>query len=209
MCVVETSPAVARPSIDAKLLFSPVGSRCHVSPKLEIERYATKTIALHRRGCLSACPLLALHAPVRAEDNDQEIANEQNVLSLIPSETQASSVIRNLQELTNKGQELIDQTVLKYPGGFSLLTTIAFGVIGVGEGIDYSQPIMLSVAGEQASPEWLIAIPVADVKSMALNCGVTANKDHCEQGSLRTRITANKESGLAGIRFSRTRAGFR
>jgi hypothetical protein len=34
---------------------------------------------------LSACSLLALHAPVTAEDNDQEIANEQNVLSLMPS----------------------------------------------------------------------------------------------------------------------------
>jgi hypothetical protein len=113
--------------------------------------------------------LLALHAPVTAEDNDQEIANEQNVLSLIPSEAQASIVIRNLKELTNKGQELIDQTVLEYPGGFSLLTTIAFGVIGVGEGIDYSQPIMLSVNCNSGGR--------CQVNGIEL-------RRHCEQGSL-------------------------
>ena len=144
-------------------------------------------------GCLPISPAL------QAEDNTQESATENNLLDLIPSEASLSIAIRNLEELTGKGDELIEQTKLELPIRLSVLVDLVFGLIGVRQGSDNSQPIVISALGDSNSFKLLTAIPVADIKLMAANFDIT--KEQLQSGEIHERD--DDDRGNFGLSFIR------
>ena len=144
-------------------------------------------------GCLPISPAL------QAEDKTQESATENNLLNLIPCEASFSIAIRNLEELTVKGDELIEQTKLEVPIRVSVLVDLVFGLIGVRQGSDKSQPIVISALGDSNSFKLLTAIPVADIKLMVANFGIT--EEQLQSGEIHERD--DDDRGYFGLSFIR------
>ena len=111
-----------------------------------------------------------------ADENAQQANNGNNILSFIDSKTALSIAIRNPGELIRKSQEFSDRANLKRPLNIGTLADEMCAAIGVGQGIDKSQPVVMSLCTPPVFPSLTLSVSVSDMDLMAANFNVSVKQ---------------------------------
>src|SRR5262245_749349 len=109
-------------------------------------------------------------------------AAAQTMLELVPRESAASIAIRNLDELIERGDKLLNDTAIKVPIRPSQVFAIGTQFIGVNQGFDRKRPAAILLLapdkdGHANDLQWLEkglvpVLPFTDADAMAGNFGI-------------------------------------
>ena len=127
------------------------------------------------RHCLTLAVLFAcfVGAAFAAEPSPQG-AQKVGTLDLVPTDVVAAIAIRNVAELTKRGDALIDKAELKVPMRLSEGYRFVVSFLGIHRGLDDEGAAALMAFKTQFDEETLVlAVPVADVPAMAGNFKLT------------------------------------
>lgn len=111
-----------------------------------------------------------------ADQNVPQAKNGNNILSLIDSKTALSIAIRNPGELIRKSQKFSDRANLQRPLNIGTLADEMCAAIGVRQGFDKSQPVVISLCTPPVFPSLTLSISVSDMDLMAANFDVSAKQ---------------------------------
>ena len=148
----------------------------HPNPAQEETDMPTRTVISAVVILCLAINYLAICPRGLADENAQQANNGNNILSLIDSKTALSLAIRNPGELIRKSQEFSDRANLKRPLNIGTLADEICAAIGVGQGIDKSQPVVMSLCTPPVFPSLTLSVSVSDMDLMAANFNVSAKQ---------------------------------
>ncbi|MCH7727904.1 MAG: hypothetical protein IH991_15720, partial [Planctomycetes bacterium] len=120
-----------------------------------------------------ACLVLSVtstQADVVKKPNDKK---KTDALDIIPKDVFAAIAIRNVAELTKRGDEFIHKTEMKVPMRLSDAYRFVIAHLGIANGLDEDAPAALLMFNPKFDEKsFVLAVPVADFQAMAANFGL-------------------------------------
>lgn len=145
--------------------------------------------------------LSLLVSTARADDSPKATARKQTTaLDIVPEEVVAAIAIRNVTELTERGDQFITKTELKVPMRLSEAYGFVTSFLGIGRGLDKKGAAALMLCKPELKEEGLVlAVPVADFKAMAANFGL--DRDRLVEGKVIDRKSFQDVKSMEYVRY--------
>ncbi len=154
------------------------------------------------RFCLSLLVLFVTISLAHADEkaSDAKTANrKQDALSLIPAKAAAAIAIRNVAELTERGDEFIKQTEMAVPMRLSEAYRFVLPLLGLHRGVDDNGSAALVFFEPNFEGGAMLAVPIGDIDVIAGNFRLTA--EQLAKGKIVDRQADEGKGVMAAARY--------
>ena len=153
------------------------------------------------RATLAAASLSLLISAALADEPEAAADHRKaDSLDIIPEDAFVAIAIRNLSELTERGDEFIDKTGLRVPMRLSKAYDFATTFLGIRDGLDKNGAAALMLFRPDVKEDtFVLAVPVDDLEVMASNFGMS--RERLVEGEVIDRQTIRDNRTQSFVRY--------